>query len=82
MNLETLTETLQTPPDVTDVKTEVSDPLQSDSDGSLSRRPRNPFILFRTWYIKQGYLKQVTVSPATVFYRIELTIRTSLLVVN
>ncbi|CAE6401573.1 unnamed protein product [Rhizoctonia solani] len=57
---ETLEEGALVPSDPTTGLIGVLEPLQSD--GSISRRPRNPFILFRTWYIKQGHLKQVTSS--------------------
>ncbi|EUC65508.1 HMG (high mobility group) box protein [Rhizoctonia solani AG-3 Rhs1AP] len=62
MILETLEEGALVPSDPATALIGVLEPLQSEADGSISRRPRNPFILFRTWYIKQGHLKQVTSS--------------------
>ncbi|KAG8762629.1 hypothetical protein FRC11_008381 [Ceratobasidium sp. 423] len=62
MTIETLEEGALVPTDPTTALIGVLDPLQNEGDGSTSRRPRNPFILFRTWYIKQGHLKQVTSS--------------------
>ncbi|KAJ1310866.1 hypothetical protein OPQ81_009384 [Rhizoctonia solani] len=62
MKVEMLEEGALIPSDPKTELIEVLEPLQTEADGSISRRPRNPFILFRTWYIKQGYLKQVTSS--------------------
>ncbi|CAE6444796.1 unnamed protein product [Rhizoctonia solani] len=62
MKYETLEEGALVPSDPTTALIGVLEPLQNEADGSISRRPRNPFILFRTWYIKQGHLKQVTSS--------------------
>ncbi|CAE6446344.1 unnamed protein product [Rhizoctonia solani] len=62
MTIEMLEEGALIPSDPTTALIGVLEPLQNDADGSISRRPRNPFILFRTWYIKQGHLKQVTSS--------------------
>ncbi|CAE7075779.1 unnamed protein product [Rhizoctonia solani] len=59
---ETLEEGALVPSDPTTALIGVLEPLQTEADGPISRRPRNPFILFRTWYIKQGHLKQVTSS--------------------
>ncbi|CAE6405379.1 hypothetical protein RSOLAG1IB_03004 [Rhizoctonia solani AG-1 IB] len=62
MKHETLEEGTLVPSDPMTALIGVLEPLQNEADGSISRRPRNPFILFRTWYIKQGHLKQVTSS--------------------
>ncbi|KAH7344428.1 hypothetical protein B0J17DRAFT_702113 [Rhizoctonia solani] len=62
MKHETLEGGALTPSDPTTELIGILEPLQTEADGSISRRPRNPFILFRTWYIKQGHLKQVTSS--------------------
>ncbi|QRV76790.1 HMG (high mobility group) box protein [Ceratobasidium sp. AG-Ba] len=52
--------TAMTPNDTTSPAVDPQEPPRSGSPSQVSRRPRNPFILFRTWYIKQGNLKQVT----------------------
>jgi hypothetical protein len=83
MNHESSDEATRTLTNATDTRIGVSELSQNGFDEQvLSRRPRNPFILFRTWYIKQGYLKQVTVSEKAPLYRIELTMCTSPPVVN
>ncbi|KAG9102251.1 hypothetical protein FRC06_002170, partial [Ceratobasidium sp. 370] len=62
IKFESLEEGAMTPNDATNTNTELQESPRSHSPSQISRRPRNPFILFRTWYIKQGYLKQVTSS--------------------
>ncbi|KAG8737101.1 hypothetical protein FRC10_008568 [Ceratobasidium sp. 414] len=62
MKYEPLDEPSMTPDDAANTNTEPQESPRSNSPPQPSRRPRNPFILFRTWYIKQGYLKQVTSS--------------------
>ncbi|KAG9106581.1 hypothetical protein FRC07_008779, partial [Ceratobasidium sp. 392] len=62
MKSEPLDETATTSEDMTFKSTEPQESPQYDSPSQISRRPRNPFILFRTWYIKQGHLKEITSS--------------------
>ncbi|KAG8730133.1 hypothetical protein FRC12_020476 [Ceratobasidium sp. 428] len=62
MKSEPLEETVATFDDTTNTSTEPVQPPQCDSPSPISRRPCNPFILFRTWYIKQGHLKPITSS--------------------
>lgn len=65
MKPELLDDVALTPGDATSTSADASESSQSASQALAGRRPRNPFILFRTWYIKQGHLKQVTVSLKT-----------------
>ena len=65
MKSESLDDIPLTPGNATNANAGVSESSESASQDSIGRRPRNPFILFRTWYIKQGHLKQVTVSSMT-----------------
>ncbi|KAG9099840.1 hypothetical protein FS749_000236 [Ceratobasidium sp. UAMH 11750] len=62
MKPEPLDEAAMTPEDATNTSSELQESPCSNSPPQIARRPRNPFILFRTWYIKQGHLKQVTSS--------------------
>ncbi|KAG8715019.1 hypothetical protein FRC08_011115 [Ceratobasidium sp. 394] len=62
MKPEPLDEAAMAPEDATNTSSELQESPCSNSPPQIARRPRNPFILFRTWYIKQGHLKQVTSS--------------------